>query len=940
MSFENIRDILKTLPLIGHGVLRPLLEETLEHGTRYYSIDHAISEFNRWYNSGQSPNVVNSLKTPTLQVSSEWKNSGMAGEFEKIDSQVVAFRRSILKTLINAKEAEKKYFWDTYLSPTKIEALVAEKHAELSDELEEQYSVSTAAELPLKIQQDLTDLHMKSTNAVRSAFDLAYSRSLDKSNKAASKRKKKAAADVEMTGTGGAVNDKSLEKSVASILRRQEQSRRDKKKQGQVKGNIPFHDLSLSELTDPVANRQSKDREAEVLPKRLHFKRKILQETSSILESASKKMRLSRVGDYPEIFFASRLESRVLFIRMKTRVSILNTLRYMNFGVHKAHDVILPKNIEYFLAMNLKYIFPKFTNNSLGPKAHESLVSKIGSWFHFRDSRNTGDRLDAYLASVVERTPVDTEFTAHYISGIRLGRSMLDAVLAKTIPLRDVRLEPEPVFSEMGCTVKSLKEFMLLKQYMAFITDKNLGVAVVHRDWYMDEVLRHLRLEVYIPSTGVPWERLTEEYFKLFDEEGHPTGAELQFLINPDNRRLIPNFHAIPKIHKDPWKIRPIVPMHSYFTTRLAMWIHLYLHPLQKTYSWVCESSRSFVRDLLTETGGKKRTWKMFTGDVQSMYTNIRTNYLLSALREAMKKHGFSSNFSRWILLAVEFLNSSVFFQFSGQVFQQSYGIAMGMACGPTLANLFMAVWEDYIGVMEKFIFYRRYIDDIFALTTGEDPTDQVSVPGLVLDWESKDNIPFLDCEVHLHGQELCVRPYTKPLSHYQYIPWNSGHPRHVLKSMVKTELLRFSSISAKPSYFDERKKRLHLMLRARGWPKKALDAWMRQVKWRHPASRPRADRSTGTTAGRILVASEYNPLWNQVRLEPVWDEMTRKMARGPVQTPPFSGITMSLQRTTNLWDVVRRSNRDVVRADNPDGFTDHYDSQMEWQSVNTLVLR
>lgn len=364
------------------------------------------------------------------------------------------------------------------------------------------------------------------------------------------------------------------------------------------------------------------------------------------------------------------------------------------------------------------------------------------------------------------------------------------------------------------------------------------------------------------------------------------------------------------------------------------MWIHLYLHPLQKFYPWICTSSRDFVRDLLTETKGKTCTWKMFTGDVQSMYTNIRTDHLLKALRGVMKKGGFPSKLIRFILRAVEFVNGNVFFQFNHLLFQQSYGVAMGLACAPTLANLFMAAWEDRIGVSQKhkFTFYRRYIDDIFALTEGQDITAQVSVPGLVLDWESKDSIPFLDCEVHLHGQEVCVRPYTKNLSHYQYIPWRTGHPRHVLKSLVKTELLRFSSLSAKQEYFDERKKRLHFLLRARGWPERALKAWTRQVKWRHPASGFKADRAKNqeTAGSPLFVSSEYNPLWNQVRMEPVWDEVLREIVRGSVQPPPFSGLQMSLQRTNNLWDVVRRSNRDIVHACNLDGQTVHHDDQMQ----------
>lgn len=945
MSLHNTRDIVKTLPLIGQGTLAPLIDSTFDKGCKFYAIEAAIHDLQVYQKTGKNPNSLNSIKTPTLQVSAEWRNSGDASSFKKIEDQVVSFRRSILQTMIDAKKCESKYYWDTYLSPEKLEALTAVKQELLRTELAAQYGAFDEEHIPGTIVKDCQELQIKGIIAVRNALDLAYARSSDRAEKARSKRTKKAEADVEMSGTSGAVNEKNLEKHVASILRRQEQSRRDKKASG-VKGNTPFHHLAYSELTKPPFREGQKELwEEEVSnPRRLHFKRKIIEETSQILGSAPKRLKVGRIGDYPDEFFASSLEARVLFIRMKMSVNLIRTLRYLNFDVHKARNVILPRNIEYFLAVNLKYIFPQQASPISGLVALGSAITRLRTWFFFRDTENTGDRLDPYLASVVDREPVNAEFTAHYESGILAGLNLLVSALSKVVPPRDQRLEPEPALSELGCSIRLLREFMLLNRYMAFITDKNLGIAVVHCDWYMDEVLKHLKLSSYSIVHDVPWANIRQEYKELLDLKGGPIGVELRFLAHPDKRESVPKFHAIPKIHKDPWKIRPITPMHSYFTTRLAMWLHYKLHPLQSFYPWICTSSRDFVRDLLTETKGKRCTWKMFTGDVQSMYTNIRTNHLLKALRGVMKKHGFSSNLIRWILRAVEFLNGTVFFQFNQTLFQQSYGIAMGLACGPTLANLFMAAWEDHIGVSRKhnFTFYRRYIDDIFALSEGQDNTALVSVPGLVLDWESKDTIPFLDCEVHLHGQEICVRPYTKNLSHYQYIPWNSGHPRHVLKSLVKTELLRYSSLSAKQEYFDERKKRLHFLLRARGWPDRALKAWTRQVKWRHPTIRFKAGRAKNqeTDGPPLFMSSEYNPVWNQVRVEPVWDEVLREIVRGPEPAPPFPRLQLSLQRTTNLWDVVRRSNRDIVHAYGLDGHTVHHDDQMQWQPEASLVLR
>ncbi|KAF5654691.1 reverse transcriptase [Fusarium heterosporum] len=613
-TINSTRDIVQILPLIGHGVFAPLIDSTFDKGCKYYAIEAAINDLLVYKNNNKDPNSLNSIKTPTLQVSAEWRNSGDSSAFQKIEDQVVSFRRSILQTMIDAKKCEKAYYWDTYLRPEKLEALCALKQEALKVELGNQYGRVDDTLIPSTIKKDCETIRIKGIVAVRKALDLAYSRSLARTEKVRAKRTKKAEADVQMTGTSGEVNEKTLEKHVASILRRQEQSRRDKKASN-VKGNTLSHCLSLRELTIPHRKGQKELWEEEVSSsKRLHFKRKIIEEASQILGTAPKRLKVGRIGDYPDEFFASSLEARVLFIRTKMSLSTIRTLRYLNFDVHKARNVILPRNIEYFLAVNLKHIFPQKIAPSLGFDAFESAITRLRTWFHFRDTELTGNRLDPYLASVVDRKPVNAEFTAHYESGILAGRNLLISVMSKVVPPRNVPQEPNPALSELGCTLRGLKEFMLLNHYMAFITDKNLGIAVVERDWYLDEVHKHLSLPCYSLVQNVPWDDISEGYEELLQSE-NLIGPEAVFLANPDNRELVPRFHAIPKIHKNPWKIRPIVPMHSYFTTRLAMWIHLYLHPLQRLYPWICTSSRDFVRDLLTETEGKKRTWKMFTGD-------------------------------------------------------------------------------------------------------------------------------------------------------------------------------------------------------------------------------------------------------------------------------------------------------------------------------------
>jgi hypothetical protein len=909
---STVRDVVSSLPLICHGYYLPILNSLNEKAQRYFSALHAEQEFISMKNQGKTPNSINSVKTPTLQVSSEFKQHKGNKEYESIETYTSEVRKTFLDKFAKAKAEEASFYYKTYLSVDKQTEAVNEANKKIADGLMTTHNVKTITELPQHVQDALANvMNGGGVGLAQHTIEIARLRSLSAYEKTKSKKTIKAAADVEMSGTGGTVNEKTLEKSVEQVLKRKEQSRRDKQRNG--KGNILFSSLSSKELlTNLDLQRQKLHEEEEKRPRRIHFKRKIIEETSQILECAPKRLKVARVGDYPREFFSATLESRVLFLRMKCRRSILQTLRVMNFGVHTHEDVTLPKNIEYFLSVNLKYIFPQKMNLSLPLQSYNMTAMKLRQWYKYRAVTRKNE-LPEYLSRLDRQVP-DLPFSADFLeSGLKAGRDLLTSVTNAVVPYQSRRAEPEPFLSELGCSVKSLKEFMLLKQYMAFITDKNLGIAVVRSDWYSDKVCEHLKLSVYEEVPHPEWEWMAWSINLLAKHEG--ISKDIRSFVNQSPRVTdLPSFHGIPKIHKNPWKIRPIVPMHSYATTRIAMVVHYYLQPLMEQYPWICQSSRSFVRDLLRETKGVAKCWRLWTADVQSMYTNIKTEELLLALREAMDPI-IDPHLGDWIIGAVQFLNTSVFFQFGQQIYKQKYGIAMGLACAPTLANLFMAVWEAKANVSERFLFYRRYIDDIFALTQGEDLSSLVSPPGLILDWESSDSIPFLDCEVHLHGQEICVKPYTKALAHYQYIPWNSGHPIHVKRGLVKTELIRFSSLSAKQEYFDERKKKLHILLRARGYPETALKAWMRQVQWRNP-SEALPGGGSRTATGQLFVPSEYNPVWEHVTLGPVWEAFSDELVRWrkPVY-PPYQKMTQSLQRTKNFWDLVRRSNREIVEG-------------------------
>ena len=98
--------------------------------------------------------------------------------------------------------------------------------------------------------------------------------------------------------------------------------------------------------------------------------------------------------------------------------------------------------------------------------------------------------------------------------------------------------------------------------------------------------------------------------------------------------------------------------------------------------------------------------------DVESLFTNIPL--------EGTIKICFDSLYKNQELLCNIYLLCNSYFLFDGSIYQQIDGVAMGSPLGPSLANAFVAhyeqVWLDDCPDEFKPVYYKRYEDDIFVL--------------------------------------------------------------------------------------------------------------------------------------------------------------------------------------------------------------------------------
>ena len=159
--------------------------------------------------------------------------------------------------------------------------------------------------------------------------------------------------------------------------------------------------------------------------------------------------------------------------------------------------------------------------------------------------------------------------------------------------------------------------------------------------------------------------------------------------------------------------------------------------------------------------------------DVDSLFTNIPLDETINICTESIFNESDT----------VEGLNKSEFKELFSLATKESYFIfnellykqAMGSPLGPTLANAFLCFyekkWLEQCPEEFKPVYYRRYVDDIFALFRSQDHLIKFRHyfnkchPNMNFTFEQEKNgkFSFLDVEVSRDGNTFVTSVYREP---------------------------------------------------------------------------------------------------------------------------------------------------------------------------------
>ncbi len=132
--------------------------------------------------------------------------------------------------------------------------------------------------------------------------------------------------------------------------------------------------------------------------------------------------------------------------------------------------------------------------------------------------------------------------------------------------------------------------------------------------------------------------------------------------------------------------------------------------------------------------------------------------------------------------------------------------IAMGMSPAPTIANLFMAIYEKthVLKYIPHVVLYLRcFIDDGIGIWLHNpnptiDKTNWLNLQTCLnnsgLKWvfgKRSDEVVFMDLRLKIEGKKIVTSLFAKPMALHLYIPPHSCHALGVLSGIVFGNVLR-----------------------------------------------------------------------------------------------------------------------------------------------------
>ena len=372
----------------------------------------------------------------------------------------------------------------------------------------------------------------------------------------------------------------------------------------------------------------------------------------------------------------------------------------------------------------------------------------------------------------------------------------------------------------------------------------------------------------------------------------------------------MPQFYCTPKVHKTPWKTRPIMSCVNSRMGDLSKWVDTKLQQVVHLCPCYLKDSRSLLRKLKS-LGKIPSTAYVTTADAVSMYTNIDTQHGLQVMRQWFQLHAHELPVgypTQMVLKAIRLVMSNNVFQLDDTYWLQLTGTAMGTSLACIYATIYFSYHEE-TRILP--VYAHQHVVPLVLMPPSQAPKPTLTVPPLLLharliddaiqiwdcahlpppiqanfpahmeqelkfgtlEWKAEKlskSVNFLDLTISLEKDgTITTQTYVKPMNLHLYIPPRSAHPIGVLKSLIHGSLHRYKLQNSRHSDFTAACTALYGHLLNRGYTPPVLDPIFQQAaatldrkaNQLAPEGEPLWDEDlTPTPSRRLFIHWDYHP--------------------------------------------------------------------------------
>ena len=353
------------------------------------------------------------------------------------------------------------------------------------------------------------------------------------------------------------------------------------------------------------------------------------------------------------------------------------------------------------------------------------------------------------------------------------------------------------------------KGIKLLKERTDIVirpADKGGAVVIQSKEQYQNELSRQLQDgTTYTKLLGNPIRKYKKELALLID-----LGKKKDILNKKESKYLMPEtcrtpvIYTVPKIHKSRENPpgRPIVNGIDSLTARMGQYIDYFIQPAVQATPAHLKDTKHILQLLDTVPVSEGRTL-IATADVTSLYTIVQHHDACFAVKWLLRK--FSNLICpqrKFLIKCLDLCLKCNYFWYDQNFYHQAIGIAMGAKFAPSVANAFMALWEEsaiYENTPTELSLYKRYIDDIIILWSGNREsldnfleTLNRNDKNISLVWKIDDkSVDFLDLNISIEKDKIVTKTHFKNVDMNSYLSTDSCHFKPWLFNIPKGQLVR-----------------------------------------------------------------------------------------------------------------------------------------------------